>query len=116
MEGFYTPLDSHGGLPTLYHGLNTGQESGIRRLEEDLPISWDCLKPDALHFLLHHSDCDGEIPADLCAGIADRLEELLPKLPPGEGGGHIGDWRDKTQAFIDGLREASELGEAVDFH
>lgn len=48
--------------------------------------------------------------------LADRLAELLPKLPEGDGGGHIGHWREKTQTFIDGLRLAASRGEDVEFH
>ena len=81
-----------------------------------LPIRWEALKPDPLHILLNHSDCGGEIAALDCGPIADRLEQLLPLLPKGDSGGHIGDYRDKTQAFIDGLRLASSGGEAVEFH
>lgn len=115
MEGFYKPLDSHGGLPTLYHGRE--EWLGLKHLDSLLPISWDCLNPDeALHLLLSHSDCDGVIPSEMCSPIADRLEELLPLLPGEDAGGHIGYWRDKTQTFIDGLRLASRLGEDVDFH
>ena len=98
---------SHHG-PMLYHW--------IERVVEWLPISWDVLKPDALHVLLNHSDCDGEIAAEDCAPLADRLEELLPLLPTEYDAGHIGDWRVKTQTFIDGLRLAASRGEAVEFH
>ena len=80
------------------------------------PISWDCLKPDPLHELLHHSDCEGEIPWESCAAIADRLAEVMPNLPEGDGGGHIGNWHEKTQRFVDGLRAAAEAKENVDFH
>lgn len=45
-----------------------------------------------------------------------RLKELLPLLLEGDGGGHIGDWREKTQTFIDGLMRAHEAGEDVEFH
>jgi len=69
-------------------------------------LSWAPYKSDALSVLLNHSDADGFIPAKECARLADRLEELLPLLQ-GEGGGHIGDWREKTQTFIDGLRLAA---------
>src|SRR3990172_6107396 len=71
-----------------------------------LPIAWDVLKPDPLHILLKHSDCDGEIAWQDCAAIADRLESLIPLLPQATDAGHIGDWREKTQAFVDGLRLA----------
>ena len=71
--------------------------------------------PDALIVLLAHSDCEGEIQADMCGPLADRLTELLPLLK-GDGGGHVSDYQDKTQAFIDGLREAAAAGEPVGFH
>lgn len=115
MEGFYVPLKAHG-LPTLYHGVGTREENYLTDLEQFLPISWDCLKPSPLHKLLHHSDCDGELAWEDCGSIADSLEALIPKFPIGEVGGHIGNWRDKTQLFIDGLRRASAAKENVDFH
>ena len=88
----------------------------VSRLAEDLPIRWDCLRPSPLFTLLHHSDCEGEIAWEECAAIADALEELLPKLPTEEDGGHFGDWRETTQGFIDGLRLAAECQENVEFH
>lgn len=89
-------------LSAFYYGSN-------------FPIKWECLKPSPLHVLLSHSDCDGRIEPDDCAQIAQELEELLPSLPYGSGGGHIGDWREKTQAFIAGLRLAAQRGEAIEF-
>lgn len=78
--------------------------------------SWPSPDTEPLVHLLNHSDCDGQIESQHCAAIADRLAALIPGLPEGDGGGHIGDWREKTQTFIDGLRLAAELGENVDFH
>lgn len=80
-----------------------------------LPISWDILKPDPLYKLLHHSDCEGEIAPEDCGPIADRLEELLPSLPDEEDPGHIGNWKEKTQKFIDGLRAAAKANEPLEF-
>jgi hypothetical protein len=72
---------------------------------------------DILLVLLTHSDCDGEIAAEDCGPLADRMEELLPALRvAGNGGGHIGLYADATEQFINGLREAAEAGEPVDFH
>jgi len=82
---------------------------------EELPIKWECLKPDPLCVLLYHSDCDGIIEHMDCKPIAERLKELIPLLPMSDGAGHIGNWRDKTQAFVDGLLEAHEAGEGVEF-
>ncbi len=121
MEGFFCPQEAKSaGIPTFYLGLSAERDellSGrFKRLEERLPIRWDCLKPSPLYELLHHSDCDGEISAASCGPIADELEKLLPLLPDGEGGGHIGAWRAKTQQFIDGLRRAAKANEPLDFH
>jgi len=88
----------------------------LRRMLKRPAIRWDALKPSPLHVLLNHSDCDGWIPAKDCAPLADALEAVLPSLPEGEGGGHIGNWRQKTQTFIDGLRLAAAAGEDVEFH
>lgn len=100
MEGFY----GHGGR--TFEGV------------EGLPILWSALKPDPLHLLLHHSDCDGEIAPEDCGPIADSLERLLPKLGD-DGEGHIahrGGMRAVTEQFIRGLRAAAAAGEPLDFH
>lgn len=83
---------------------------------ESLPIKWKSLRASPLYKLLYHSDCDGELDWKDCNSIADELEKLVPKLPKREAGGHIGDWRDKTQTFIAGLRSAYEARENVQFH
>jgi hypothetical protein len=80
-----------------------------------LPIPWDALKPDPLHVLLHHSDCDGQIDPTDCGPIADRLEELLPLLPTEPDPGHIGDWQEKTRKFIAGCRAAAAASEPLEF-
>lgn len=79
-------------------------------------IKWEWLKPDVLHVLLNHSDCDGVIEAQDCGPLADRLEELLPALEKlGAGFGHVVSYSEKTRQFIDGLRRAAAAGEAVVF-
>ena len=117
MEGFYQPLYCRGySPPTLWYGLETMETKYMDDLDNFLPIKWECLKPSPLHELLCHSDCEGEIPADHCAAIADALEAVIPKLPDKDVGGHIGNVRKKTQRFVDGLRAAAEAGEPLDFH
>lgn len=116
MEGFYVPLGAKGGLPTLYYGFRNEGDNYLEDLDSRLPISWNCLKPNPLHILLNHSDCDGELSWEDCSAIAASLEELLPKLPKGDCPGHIGNWKDKTKTFIDGLRDAYSKQENVNFH
>ena len=107
MEGFYTPF---GGwpLPTLYHGYITQWGDGLKRLDKRLPIKWECLKPDPIHKLLHHADCEGEIPLEDCEASAERLEKLIPLLLPES-------WQQTTQKFVDGLRLAASKKENVEF-
>jgi hypothetical protein len=123
MEGFYNWTDiTHEEASAAVQALGFAQEHEWARdllsafyCGGNLPIKWECLKPSPLQSLLYHSDCDGDIPASECAGIADALEAVLPALPGGDGGGHIGDWREKTQTFIAGLRLAAKRGEKVEF-
>jgi hypothetical protein len=113
----------HGYIKTLTDAINVIDVKPMDTVYRDIildyakliPISWDILKPDVLHVLIHHSDCDGIIEVEHLESLAKRLEELLPLLPEGNGGGHIGDWREKTQKFIDGCRLAASLNEPLEF-
>lgn len=118
MEGFFEYGDNFSGCFTLLkHNPDTMLREAIERdVIQYLPIQWECLKPSPLHILLRHSDCEGEIESKDCGPLADALEELLPELPEGDDKGHIGNWRDKTRGFIEGLRAAAEAGENVEFH
>ncbi len=71
--------------------------------------------PDPLMMLLLHSDCGGHINPEHAELIADRVAELLPLLPEGDGAGHIRNWRETTQRFIDGLNAAHEANETLEF-
>lgn len=144
MEGFYYPPEpelvertkprasafsnEHGGFIATRDSLTTALadaaergdagrwEAWTAKFREFFPMSWEALKPDPIHALLNHSDCEGSIPASDCAPLASRLEELLPLLPDEDAGGHIGNWRSKTQTFIDGLRLAASKRQDVKFH
>lgn len=87
--------------------------SGI--VDKNYMGEWDRTPPDPLIVLIAHSDCDGVIHPAQAGPLADRLAEILPKMPEGDGGGHVRNWRETTQRFIDGLREAVDLGEDVVF-
>lgn len=77
--------------------------ANLAELREMLPIKWSSLKPNPLHHLLYHSDCDGDITWRRCKKIADELTRLMDVIPADlDGGGHIGNFREKTQTFIDG--------------
>lgn len=103
MEGFY------GINPNFVYGLEAHPD-----IVAALPISWDLFKNDPLHILLSHSDCDGEISPLHCKEIADRLEEINPKIS-GEICGNKEWAQDRTRQFIRGLRVAWAAGENVEF-
>ena len=84
--------------------------------EEHLMGKWDKTPDDPLLVLLVHSDCDGYIYPEQMEPLARRLEELLPLLPKDDDRGHIGNWKNKTQQFIDGLQYAVMKDEVVEFY
>lgn len=77
---------------------------------------WEKTPDDPLIVLIAHCDCEGRIYPEQAAPLAKRLQELLPLLKDQDGGGHIGDYTIKTQEFIDGLLDAVERNENVDFY
>jgi hypothetical protein len=105
MEGFYYEDGINNPFTLLEHTFPNDDELqmwGIIHLKKRLPIKWDLLIEHPLYELLRHSDCDGYISYTKCKKIADALEELLPLM--------LDDvanlWKDKTKAFINGLRLA----------
>lgn len=123
MEGFYdrpypqsmewiAPRD---GGPACGDPLGPLLHRWAETVDGALPLRWDLFEADPLTILLNHSDCDGDIAAEDCAPLADRLAELKPSMPTG-GHGHLPDPQAATQQFIDGLRLAASNGEAVEFH
>lgn len=117
MQGFYRAIPGTDYQDPIYWARKgMGSEDAFSELQQSLPIKWESLKPSPLHVLLHHSDCDGEIEWKDCGLIADELEKLLPLMPQGDGGGHIGNWRDKTSQFVSGLRAAHKSQENLIFH
>jgi hypothetical protein len=67
-----------------------------------------------LNVLMQHSDCDGEIAADVCGPLADALEDLANRRMPPRA--LYDEQRPATDRFIAGLRRAAASGETVKFH
>lgn len=106
MEGFYRQDEWFGTRELSFTG---------RQALALLPIKWGALRDDPLIPLLNHSDSDGSIAWQDCGPLADRLEELISKLPEGDGPGHVRNWHQTTRNFVEGLREAASLKEDVAF-
>lgn len=79
---------------------------------------WTRTPPDPLIVLLVHSDCDGVIHPAQARPLADRLEELLPKVEAfaADPENRAGWYPHRTRQFIEGLRAAADLEEDVEFH
>ena len=98
--------------------LDWGCIEGI--IGDDLNGDWPAIpvrpdgKPDPLMILLAHSDCEGLIRWRHAGPLANRLEELLPRLE-GIDGRDVGLMTDATRSFIAGLRRAAEAREDVLF-
>lgn len=75
---------------------------------------WTDLKPDILHTLINHSDCDGEIFHIDCKPLALRLTEILPLIERNDEHPYACDYR-TTQNFINGLMSAHEKNHNVIF-
>jgi len=61
-----------------------------------------------------HSDCDGKLKLDYLPALRDRLVELEPKY---DAIVRDDDYlTGRLRQFIEGLDQAIELGEDVDFH
>lgn len=75
---------------------------------------WPSFAREPLVPLLRHSDCDGTIGSPrYLRGIADRLEELLPKLPDN---GFRWDYdQQEGDKLVAACREAAERGVPLDF-
>jgi hypothetical protein len=88
------------------------------KVEEGMPDPDGLPESDQLRKFLLHSDCDGEIAAEDCGPMADRLEQVLHALRSGpkDSNPNRGNWADELAQFIAGLREAASLGEPVEFH
>lgn len=67
-----------------------------------------------LNVLMNHSDCDGEIAAEVCAPLADALEDLANRRMPTRA--IYDEMRPATDRFIAGLRRAAAEHLPVRFH
>lgn len=84
--------------------------------EDVIEGKWTNTPADPLLVLLVHSDCDGIIQPEQAAPLADRLEELLPKLSEENSFGHLASGtKPACERFIAGLRYAVAQSETITF-
>lgn len=79
---------------------------------------WDTLPEDPLLLLFVHSDCEGILEPEHCRMIADRLEDLLPRLidePLPGNRAHYPSFYQRTVTFLRAMRAAEMAGERAVF-
>lgn len=87
------------------------------KLDEDLRGDYlDWIPTDPIKYLLAHSDCDGQLQPRQAVLIADRLMELLHKLPSPTPESGNKNWQERARKFAFGCYQAAARGEVVDFH
>jgi len=111
MEGFFYPGNV---MSDPFYWVPEQYKSSLESIYMSLPIKWDAYD-NPLNILLRHSDCGGEIEHKYLMGIATELKKIVPLLPDEDTGGHIGNWREKTNTFIEGLERAYNNGDNIEF-
>ena len=81
--------------------------------DDQIRGQWLETPEDALLVLITHSDCDGTIYPRDAGPLADRLEELLPRV--NDGAMDSMDTRPRTKQFIKGLRMSASLNRPLVF-
>lgn len=80
--------------------------------------AWPDPKDEPLVYLLHHSDCDGQLGYTECEAIAPRLAEIAPKIwDEDDPTAFIGLFhREKAEALVEAMNGVVEgKYEALDF-
>jgi hypothetical protein len=127
-------LDTSAGWHSPYSAFNrfregiamlTGYSAIFNRTEqlagpfydtEILQGDWPEPPHDALLYLLIHSDCDGCIRSANCKPLAIRLQQIRSSLAALPDDPYFGDWQAAVDEWINGLHDAAEKGEDVEFN
>ena len=80
---------------------------GFQATPEQREGRWAMKPDDPITMLLAHSDSTGTIEPEDGPAIADRLDELMDLIDP--------EWREKTDDFAAGLRDAARCNDPVVF-
>ncbi|MEQ9091812.1 MAG: hypothetical protein RIE52_12020 [Balneola sp.] len=113
MEGFYSDSPDYMDNPfaMLERKYPKGNETEmwkIREIKEVLPLKWETLKPNPIHELLYHSDCDGYINFSSVRKMVPELEKLVNKEEQSE-------FQERLETFISGCKVAIKERSRLDF-
>jgi hypothetical protein len=77
--------------------------------------NWDKNPSDPLVVLICHSDCEGVIKPEQGRPLSKRLYQIAESMDDDDPSKPWGDFKARTIQFADGLKEAAENGEEVEF-
>lgn len=112
MRGHYSIDGPFDPLSLVQYAVNAYPQSKdqFERHRKNFPLHWEAFRPNPLHELLDHSDCDGELKWENCQKMADELRSILPQIDDEN-------WKKgATEKFIAGLELAFSQRENIDFH
>jgi hypothetical protein len=117
MEGYYYDSDIYPNIFTLldciFPNNDEIQMARIRRdLKPMLPLKWSDFKPNVLHKLLCHSDCEGYLGYSTANKIAIQLEKILQNIERNETNEFM---YKRTLTFIEGCKLAYSKKERLEF-
>lgn len=124
MEGFYADKDEVFCNPFYFAEKELTELSyfSIKRVKDYLPLKWDNFKPNAIHELLYHSDCDGYINWVACGKIAKELRKVLTEIEKDEAAEPITPQRamyngfyNAVEQFMKGCQLAFDSKERLEF-
>lgn len=75
MEGYYTSDPNNADMNWIHSSNCTGR--GANQFRLILPLRYSAFRPNPLHALLNHSDCNGHLTVTQCKGIAKELGLIL---------------------------------------
>lgn len=106
------PLMAMEGFCDEFRAAHTNRYTGKADSWTYEPLPWDMLRPDPLHVLLNHSDCDGSISVHDLPPLEMRLREVASECP---SSADAEDWIDAAYRFADGCARAIDAGEDLLF-
>lgn len=117
MEGFYYTeglLSPFGMIQLAVEKLAAASDQW-EALTKHLPLRWESFKPNPIHELLNHSDCDGELSPDSCLLIADELAQVIKSVEDNSNGVDRQWFLECLIRFEAGCREAAAKNEVLEF-
>lgn len=119
MEGFYFENDNVPHMFTMLDWKYPNKEDSdiwqITEFRKMLPLKWSDFKPNPLHELLHHSDCDGYLNYASARKMIPELQRILDTIENDFNHSENSQMYETTSQMIEGFKLAVENKEKLTF-